>query len=51
LYDSEVIREKRAEIIRHVEHHGCEFRRDGGNHAIYVNRKERDLLLFRGTAK
>jgi predicted RNA binding protein YcfA (HicA-like mRNA interferase family) len=30
---------KRKELIRHVESHGCEFLREGGNHTIYVNRK------------
>ena len=32
---------KRIDLIRHLERHGCEFLRDGGNHAIYVNRKTR----------
>jgi predicted RNA binding protein YcfA (HicA-like mRNA interferase family) len=32
---------KRIDLIRHLEQHGCEFHREGGNHAVYVNRKER----------
>lgn len=30
---------KRGDLIRHLEHHGCELLREGGNHSIYVNRK------------
>jgi mRNA interferase HicA len=29
---------KRVDLIRHVERHGCEFLREGGNHTVYVNR-------------
>jgi mRNA interferase HicA len=29
---------KRLDLIRHLESHGCEFLREGGNHTIYVNR-------------
>jgi predicted RNA binding protein YcfA (HicA-like mRNA interferase family) len=29
---------KRLDLIRHLEHHGCELLREGGNHTIYVNR-------------
>jgi mRNA interferase HicA len=32
---------KRRDLIRHIEHHGCELLREGGNHSIYVNRKAR----------
>jgi len=32
---------KRRDLIRHLERHGCERLRDGGNHTIYVNRAER----------
>jgi mRNA interferase HicA len=32
---------KRADLIRHLEKHGCEFHREGGNHTIYINRKAR----------
>ena len=31
---------KRRDIIRHIEKQGCEFLREGGNHTVYVNRKE-----------
>jgi mRNA interferase HicA len=31
---------KRRDLIRHLEHHGCRLLREGGNHSIYVNRKE-----------
>ena len=30
---------RRLELIRHLEHYGCELLREGGNHSIYVNRK------------
>jgi predicted RNA binding protein YcfA (HicA-like mRNA interferase family) len=29
---------KRRELIRHLEAHGCELLREGGNHSVYVNR-------------
>ena len=29
---------KRIKLIRHLEQHGCEFMREGGNHTVYVNR-------------
>lgn len=32
---------KRIDLIRHLEEHGCEFLREGGNHTIYVNRAVR----------
>jgi len=32
---------KRADLIRHLERHGCEFLREGGNHTVYVNRAAR----------
>jgi predicted RNA binding protein YcfA (HicA-like mRNA interferase family) len=32
---------KRTDLIGHLEQHGCEFHRQGGNHTIYVNRKPR----------
>ena len=31
---------KRIDLIRYVENHGCEFLREGGNHTVYVNRRE-----------
>lgn len=32
---------KRLDLIRHLEAHGCELLREGGNHSVYVNRKVR----------
>ena len=32
---------KRRDLIEHLEEHGCEFLREGGNHTIYVNRSAR----------
>ena len=32
---------KRKILIRHLKKCGCEFLREGGNHTVYVNRKER----------
>lgn len=29
---------KRRDLIRHLEDHGCQLLREGGNHTIYVNR-------------
>jgi predicted RNA binding protein YcfA (HicA-like mRNA interferase family) len=29
---------KRKDLIRHLERHGCEYFREGGNHTVYVNR-------------
>ena len=34
---------KRRELIRHLEQHGCEFLREGGNHTIYINRRARKV--------
>ena len=34
---------KRKDLIRHVENHECEFLREGGNHTVYVNRRERKV--------
>lgn len=31
---------KRRELIRHLERHGCEFLREGGNHSVFVNRRK-----------
>jgi hypothetical protein len=30
---------KRRDLIRHLEQHGCQFLREGGNHTVYVNRR------------
>jgi predicted RNA binding protein YcfA (HicA-like mRNA interferase family) len=29
---------KRRDLIRYLQHNGCELLREGGNHTIYVNR-------------
>ncbi|PWB78951.1 MAG: addiction module toxin, HicA family [Candidatus Methylomirabilota bacterium] len=29
---------KRRDLIRHLEAHGCEYLRQGGNHTVYINR-------------
>ena len=29
---------KRLDLVRHLETHGCELLREGGNHSVYVNR-------------
>jgi len=34
---------KRRDLIRYVEKNGCEFLREGGDHTVYVNRKERKV--------
>lgn len=34
---------KRTDLIRHLEAHGCEKLREGGNHTIYVNRSRRKV--------
>ncbi len=32
---------KRAEFIKHLRLHECEFLREVGNHTVYVNRREK----------
>ena len=32
---------KRRDLIKHLEAHGCELLREGGNHSVYVNRRVR----------
>lgn len=32
---------KPTDLIRHMEKHGCELLREGGNHSVYINRKAR----------
>lgn len=34
---------KRKEFIRHLEKEGCEFLREGGEHTVYINRKEKKV--------
>jgi mRNA interferase HicA len=29
---------KRRALVRHLEEHGCEQLREGGNHTVFVNR-------------
>ena len=29
---------KRIDLIRHLERHGAQLLREGGNHSVYVNR-------------
>jgi predicted RNA binding protein YcfA (HicA-like mRNA interferase family) len=29
---------ERRDLIRHLEAHGCELLREGGNHSVFVNR-------------
>ncbi len=32
---------KRRDLVRHLEVHGCERLREGGNHTVYINRRAR----------
>lgn len=32
---------KRRDLVRHLEAHGCQLLREGGNHSVYVNRSAR----------
>ena len=34
---------KRLDLIRHLERHGCELLREGGNHTIWVNRARKKV--------
>jgi predicted RNA binding protein YcfA (HicA-like mRNA interferase family) len=29
---------KRRDLIRHLQAHGCELLREGGNHSVYIHR-------------
>jgi mRNA interferase HicA len=29
---------KRRDLVHHLEAHGCQLLREGGNHSVYVNR-------------
>jgi hypothetical protein len=42
---------KRRDLLRHLEKHGCEFLREGGNHTIYVNRRAQKSRPFRDIAR
>jgi len=32
---------KRADLVRHLQAHGCEFFREGSRHSVFVNRATR----------
>jgi len=32
---------KRADLVRHLQAHGCEFFREGSRHSVFVNRPTR----------
>ncbi|MGH8562802.1 MAG: type II toxin-antitoxin system HicA family toxin [Gammaproteobacteria bacterium] len=32
---------KRRDLVQHLEHHGCEFFREGRKHTVYVKRAAR----------
>jgi predicted RNA binding protein YcfA (HicA-like mRNA interferase family) len=34
---------KLRDLVRHLEQHGCEKLREGGNHTVYVNRRTRKV--------
>jgi mRNA interferase HicA len=34
---------KRRDLIQHIEKNGCEFLREGGDHTVFVNRKEKKV--------
>ena len=34
---------KRADLLRHLEQHGCQLLREGGSHSVFVNRTERKV--------
>ena len=34
---------KRRDLVRHLEAHGCQLLREGGNHSVYVNRLVRKV--------
>ena len=42
---------KRRDLLRHLERHGCEKLREGGNHTIYVNRAALKSSSVPGTEK
>jgi mRNA interferase HicA len=42
---------KRIDLIRHMERHGAQLLREGGNHSVYVNRKAAKFLQFHVIAK
>jgi len=34
---------KLRDLIRHLQQHGCEMLREGGNHTVFVNRRSRKV--------
>ena len=34
---------KRKDVMRYLENHGCDFLREGANHTVYVNRREKKV--------
>ena len=34
---------KRRDLVRHIESHGCEVRREGSRHTVYVNSATRKI--------
>jgi predicted RNA binding protein YcfA (HicA-like mRNA interferase family) len=34
---------KRRDFIRHLEALGCELFREGGNHSVFINRKDQKI--------
>jgi predicted RNA binding protein YcfA (HicA-like mRNA interferase family) len=42
---------KRRDLIRHLEDHGCELLREGGNHTIFVNRATKKTSSHRDRAR
>ena len=34
---------KRKDVIRYLEKNGCDFLREGANHTVYVNRREKKV--------
>lgn len=34
---------KRRDLIRHLDEHGCQFLREGGNHTVYINPTARQI--------
>ena len=34
---------KRKDVIRYLEKQGCDFLREGANHTVYVNRREKKV--------
>lgn len=34
---------KRRDLIRYLEKNGCEFLREGSNHTVYGNRREKKI--------